>query len=259
MWLLFYAYIIVMLRYFVDISFDGTNFSGWQRQKNAISVQQLLEERFSVKLHKPIELVGCGRTDAGVHARQFVAHFDFDVELKIQDFIFKMNRFLPSSICINDVYAVVSDAHARYSAYERTYKYYISRKKNPFVLNYSLEYTAYLDVKLMNEACQTLLGVNDFSSFTKLHGGSQHSLCELYKCMWEYNEDMLVFTISANRFTRNMVRSIVGTLLDLGKGKITLNEFKDIVIKKDRCFAGESVEAKGLFLEKVYYSDNIRL
>ncbi len=248
-----------MFRYFIDISFDGTDFSGWQRQKNAISVQQVLEERFSIKLFKPINMVGCGRTDSGVHARQFVAHFDFDGDIDLHNFIYKMNRFLLSSISLNDIYQVFPDAHARYSTVKRTYKYYISRSKNPFVRNYSYEYTSNLNVEAMNEASRYLLTVYDFTSFTKLHGGSIHSRCKLFECSWNENNGMLIFTISANRFTRNMVRSIVGTMLELGKGKITFTDFVRIVKTKNRCMAGESVEAKGLFLEEVVYKENIRI
>jgi tRNA pseudouridine38-40 synthase len=248
-----------MSRFFIDISFDGTNFSGWQKQKNAISIQQMLEEKISIKLAKHVELVGCGRTDAGVHARQFIAHFDYDIDVNTQEFIYKMNRFLPPYVCINDIYRVVPYAHARYSAIKRTYKYYISRKKNPFLINYSFEYLSNLDVDVMNEASRYLLTIEDFTSFTKLHGASLHSRCLLYECEWREENNMLIFTITANRFTRNMVRSIVGTMIELGKGKITFNDFVSIIDKKNRCMAGESVEAKGLFLEKVCYPDNIRI
>ncbi len=247
-----------MERYFIDLSFDGTSFSGWQRQKNAISVQQILEEKLSFKLKSHIELVGCGRTDAGVHARQFVAHFDTDVIFDKAELTHSLNRFLPQTIAINEIYNVVGDAHARFSAIERTYKYYIHRCKNPFHLFYSMPYFSPLDVASMNEAAQYLLTVEDFTSFTRLHGGSSHARCKLFCCYWEQNDDMLVFTISANRFTRNMVRAIVGTMLELGRGKINLQDFKHIVEKKNRNVAGESVEAKGLFLDRVVYPENIR-
>lgn len=246
-----------MERYFIDLSFDGTSFSGWQRQKNAISVQQILEEKLSLKLKTDVELVGCGRTDAGVHARQFVAHFDTDVIFDKDELMYSLNRFLPQTIAINRIYEVVADAHARYSAIERTYKYYIHRRKNPFLLLYSMPYFSPLDVGLMNEAAQYLLAVEDFTSFTRLHGGSTHARCKLFRCYWEQNDDMLVFTISANRFTRNMVRAIVGTMLELGRAKINLHDFKHIVENKNRNMAGESVEARGLFLEQVMYPENI--
>jgi tRNA pseudouridine38-40 synthase len=249
-----------MPRFFVDLSFDGTNYCGWQRQNNALSVQQILEEKFSLKLAEKVKFIGCGRTDAGVHARQFVAHADINNLKDIPDFIYRINRFLPEDIVINQIYEVLPTANARFSAIKRTYKYYISRKKNPFIRNYSYEYISFLDKEIMNSASDYLLNnVDDFTSFTKLHGGSNNARCVLYECFWEEKDDLLVFTITANRFTRNMVRAIVGTMIDLGRGKISFDDFVDITKKKNRCIAGESVEAKGLFLEKVEYPDNIKI
>ncbi|MCX7861379.1 MAG: tRNA pseudouridine(38-40) synthase TruA [Bacteroidales bacterium] len=246
-----------MARYFIDISFDGSNYAGWQRQNNALSIQQVFEEKISLKLKVPIELVGCGRTDAGVHARQFMAHFDTDIEFDTQSFLYAMNRFLPEQLAINNIYRVKDDAHARFSAIERMYKYYILRRKNPFLRNFSYEYIAPLNVELMNLAAEMLINADDFTSFTKLHGGSKHARCKLSECRWEFDNDMLVFIIAANRFTRNMVRSIVGTLLEVGKEKITIEQFYGIINGRNRMLAGESVEAKGLFLEKVVYPEDI--
>jgi tRNA pseudouridine38-40 synthase len=246
-----------MPRYFIDISFDGTAYHGWQRQKNGLSIQQVLEEKFSSKLHENIEITGCGRTDTGVHARQYIAHFDYTKTIAVEDFSFNMNRFLPHDISLNKIFPVIPEAHARFSAIERTYKYYIIRKKNPFYRNYHLELTMLLDVHLMNEACVKLLQTSDFTSFSKLHGGQKDNICTLTECFWKENGDQLIFTISANRFTRNMVRAIVGTMLEIGKQKLSLTEFQQIINSKNRCLAGESVDAKGLFLEKVIYPKDI--
>ncbi len=248
-----------MARYFIDISFDGTAYAGWQKQQNALSVQQVLEEKFSLKLKEQVGMIGCGRTDAGVHARQFIAHLDTNVHITDKDFIYKMNRFLLDDIVINDIYPVKPSAHARFSAIQRTYCYYISTRKNPFIRQYSYEYISPIDVNTMNQAAAFLLEVDDFTSFTKLHGGSKHARCTLYDSRWIRQDDMLIYTITANRFTRNMVRSIVGTLLEVGKGNIDVETFKQIVAAKNRCVAGESIEAKGLFLEKVVYPSKVRI
>ncbi len=248
-----------MARYFIDISFDGTLYAGWQKQKNALSVQQVLEEKLSIKLKHPVNLVGCGRTDAGVHARQFIAHIDTEVHISDDEFIYKMNSFLPETIVINDIYSVKPTAHARYSAIKRTYSYYISTQKNPFQRYFFLEYTALLALEEMNKAATALLAIEDFTSFTKLHGGSKHARCTVYESYWKREGSLLVYTITANRFTRNMVRSIVGTLLEVGKGNLNVSDFKKIVEAKNRNVAGESIDAKGLFLEKVEYPEYIRL
>ncbi|NSW45840.1 MAG: tRNA pseudouridine(38-40) synthase TruA [Bacteroidales bacterium] len=245
------------MRYFIEISFDGSNYHGWQKQNNGISVQAVLELKLSLQLRENIELVGCGRTDAGVHARQFFAHFDVNIQLDLKQTVFKLNRFLPSNIAVIGLYKVQSYAHARFSAIERTYKYYIQTVKNPFNTKFVWDFTLFLDMELMNKACDILMKTTDFTSFSKLHGGQKNNLCQLYYCKWERNEQQLIFTIAANRFTRNMVRAIVGTMVEIGKGKLGLSEFENIIASKNRCLAGESVFAGGLFLDSVLYPSEI--
>lgn len=241
------------MRYFLEIAFDGTDYHGWQRQKNGLSVQEVLEDKISLKYKKKIELVGCGRTDTGVHARQFFAHFDWDSALHLAENVHLLNRFLPKNIVVIGLSLMNNDAHARFSAIERTYKYYIQTTKSPFYQNYSLDYFKPLDISSMNAACTELIKTSDFSSFSKLHGGQKNNICLLTECQWEKVEEQLIFTISANRFTRNMVRAIVGTMLEIGKGKLTIADLKQIIKSKNRCLAGESVPAHGLFLEKIVY------
>lgn len=246
-----------MIRYFLEISFDGTAYHGWQKQKNGISVQQMMEEKLSLKLKKTIEVVGCGRTDTGVHAKQFFLHFDYNEKIKLNDFLFKLNRFLPNDIAAQGIYVVKLDANARFSVVERTYKYYIQMQKNPFNRHYSYEFTSTLNLEQMNRACDILMKTNDFTSFSKLHGGQKNNICRLTECNWQKNEQQLIFSISANRFTRNMVRAIVGTMIEIGQGSVSILEFKNIIESHNRCLAGESVPAKGLFLEKVIYPKDI--
>lgn len=252
------------MRYFLEIAFDGTKYHGWQKQSNGLSIQQVIEEKLSLKLKDNIRVIGCGRTDTGVHARQFFLHFDWHQSIILNDFVFNLNRFLPNDIAAKSIYIVKSDAHARFSAIERTYKYYIDTQKNPFNRQYSFEFTLPLDIDKMNRACELLLMNEDFTSFSKLHGGQQNSVCKLTECFWEKKDKQLIFTISSNRFTRNMVRAIVGTMIDIGSEKVSIMQLKDIIEARNRCLAGQSVEAKGLFLEKVVYpleifTDSFRL
>ncbi|HNV95305.1 MAG TPA: tRNA pseudouridine(38-40) synthase TruA [Bacteroidales bacterium] len=245
------------MRYFIEIAFDGSHYHGWQKQKNGVSVQAVLEEKMSLKLKKHIDLVGCGRTDTGVHAHQFFAHFDFDSELQLADTVGVLNRFMPKDIAVLGLSLMSDNAHARFSAVERTYKYYIQAVKSPFALAYSYDYFLSLDIDSMNAACNKLLSITDFSSFSKLHGGQKNNICHLSTCYWSKVGHQLIFTISANRFTRNMVRAIVGTMLEIGKGKLSLNDFERIIDSKNRCLAGESVAARGLFLEKIVYPEEL--
>lgn len=247
----------VKMRYFLEIAFDGTNYHGWQKQSNGISIQQVIEDKLSLKLKHNVSVVGCGRTDTGVHARQFFLHFDWQENILFNDFLFNLNRFLPSDIVAKCIYIVKPDAHARFSAVERTYKYYIETIKNPFNRRYSLEFTLPLDIESMNRACKLLLKIDDFTSFSKLHGGQHNNLCKLTECFWEKTDKQLIFTISSNRFTRNMVRAIVGTMIDVGRGKISFSQLNDVIASRNRCLAGQSVDAKGLFLEKVVYPKEI--
>lgn len=245
------------MRYFIEIAFDGSNYHGWQKQKNGVSVQAVLEEKISLKLKKQIDLVGCGRTDTGVHAHQFFAHFDWEGDLPLAETVILLNRFMPKDIVVLGLSLMQVDAHARFSAIERTYNYYIQTVKSPFVQAFSFDYFLPLDIEKMNAACIELLSTNDFTSFSKLHGGQKNNHCKLTSCSWSRTNEQLIFTISANRFTRNMVRAIVGTMIEIGKGKLSLDEFKKIIVSKNRCLAGESIAAKGLFLEKIVYPDEL--
>ncbi len=242
-------------RYFIFISYKGTSYHGWQVQPNSVTVQQILEKALSVVINEKITTIGAGRTDTGVHASFFCAHFDSDSSdlLSVKNLIFRLNQFLPADISVNSLKKVIPDANARYSAVSRTYKYYISRIKDPFFDNSSWYLNGSIDISKMNEACEVLFNHSDFTSFSKLHSGSKTNICKVYSADWSETESKLVFKIKADRFLRNMVRAIVGTMIDVGFGKIDLNEFEDIILAKDRCKAGLSVPAKGLFLVDIEY------
>jgi len=247
------------LRYFIYISYKGTSYHGWQVQPNSPTVQQILDESMSVVLNEKISTIGAGRTDTGVHALIFCAHFDsnsssLDTDNKL---IFRLNCYLPEDISVSSIRKVHPDANARYSAISRTYKYYISRTKDPFFNNSSWYLHGELDISKMNEACNILLNHSDFTSFSKLHSGAKTNICRIYKANWEEQENRVVFTIRADRFLRNMVRAIVGTMTDLGMGKITIEKFEDIILQKDRCKAGKSAPARGLFLTDIEYPEEI--
>jgi len=245
------------MRYFVKLSYKGTNYHGWQYQPNAKSVQEDLEKAFSLILRSKIAITGAGRTDAGVHAKNFIAHFDFDKELssvQIKDLIYKLNSFISKDLAIHEIYQVDDRMHARFDAKERTYQYFITIKKNPFTTESAWYVHGKLDVNKMNEACEILKEYNDFGSFAKLHSDNKTNICDLMEARWEEKDELLVFTIKADRFLRNMVRSIVGTMVDIGQGKTSLEEFRKIIESKDRNQAGRSVPGHGLFLVKIKYS-----
>lgn len=245
----------MMSRYFIYLSFDGTAYHGWQIQPNGISVQQVLQERLSTLLRGVIELVGAGRTDAGVHAHLMVAHFDYDGELDGAQLAYKLNRMMPRDIAIHDVRKVADDLHARFSAVKRTYHYYIHTHRNPFHRFYSLEMPYQLDFEAMNEAARLLLDVKDFGSFCKAGADVKTTLCDLTKAEWIKMEEpgCWYFEISANRFLRNMVRAVVGTLVEVGRGRMTLDEFRAVVASGSRKNAGESMPAHALFLWDIVY------
>lgn len=242
-----------MKRYFIKLAYHGGNYHGWQIQDNAHTVQAEINEKLSLLLAEQINVVGCGRTDTGVHAREFYAHFETGNTFDPDDVIYKLNGFLPADIVIYDLYEVQSDMHARFNAKSRTYCYYISTIKNPFGAGQQYEFRGRLDINLMNKAAHYLLQYTDFTSFSKLHTQTQTNLCHISEAGWERSGSRLVFTITADRFLRNMVRAIVGTLLEIGKGKLDAATMKTIIESKDRAQAGFSVPAKGLFLEKVVY------
>lgn len=247
-----------MCRYFIYLSYDGTNYHGWQIQPNGISVQEVLMKALSTFLRKPIEVVGAGRTDAGVHARQMVAHFDFDAELDCATVVDKLNRLLPPDVAVHRVRRVKSDAHARFDATYRTYKYYITTCKDPFSRAFSWRIFQTLDFEKMNEAAQTLFDYIDFTSFSKLHTDVKTNNCKMMYARWEQiGEHNWVFTIQADRFLRNMVRAVVGTLVEVGKGKLTVEGFRKVIEEKNRCSAGTSVPGNALFLVDVGYPEEL--
>lgn len=242
-----------MKRYFLHLAYNGTAYHGWQIQPAAISVQEVLEKCISLKLNEKISLTGCGRTDAGVHAANFYAHFD--VQNAIQDteqFVYRLNNFLPEDIVVYDC-KEVDDIHARFDATSRTYHYFIAEKKNPFHNHDAYYYNGKLDVKMMQMAADTLMDYTDFTSFSKLHTQVKTNNCKIMSARWFYKDDLLVFEIKADRFLRNMVRAIVGTLLEVGKGKMTIEQFRAVVEDKNRCTAGTSMPAHALFLVDVQY------
>jgi tRNA pseudouridine38-40 synthase len=242
------------LRYFIHLAYNGTAYHGWQIQPNAASVQETLNKAFSVLLQSEINLMGAGRTDTGVHAKEMFAHFDFETSFNIPNLIHKVNSFLPKDIVIYNMIPVHDEAHTRFDATKRTYEYYIHQYKNPFLDELSWYFHQSLDVDMMNKAAQQLLNYTDFECFSKVNTDVNTFDCTIFEAHWKRNEnDQLVFTISANRFLRNMVRSIVGTLVNVGLHKITLDDFTKIIESKSREKAGFSVPAHGLYLTKVDY------
>ncbi len=249
-----------MPRYFLKLSYRGTAYHGWQIQENAHTVQAEVNEKISTLCEETVNVTGCGRTDTGVHARNFYLHFDLQKQLAFtpQDFVFRLNRFLPEDIAIFGIWEVSPETHARFDAISRTYRYYISRQKDPFVQDTALIFTGKLDTNAMQQAAGYLLDYDDFTSFSKLHTQTTSNLCRLAEVRWEQKGNQLVFTITADRFLRNMVRAIVGTLLETGKGKLKPEDIKSIIEAKDRSKAGYSVPAQGLFLEEVRYPFDLK-
>lgn len=245
------------MRYFIQFSYDGTQYFGYQRQPKHISVQEKLESALGRLLRKEIKTTGAGRTDTGVHASEMFAHFNLEEDIPDQ-LVRKLNSLLPSDISVKSIFRVKDSAHARFDAIERIYKYRISAQKNPFKQYFHAQFLFYeFDVDMMNRAAQVLFEYKDFTSFSKLHSDNKTNDCYIYQAEWRKYEDELVFTISANRFLRNMVRAIVGTLMDVGRGKIDEKEFRSIIEKKDRKFASTSAPAKGLTLVNVNYPQDI--
>lgn len=241
-------------RYFIYLAYDGTNYHGWQNQPNAISVQEEIERCLSTVLRQKTAIVGAGRTDTGVHARMMAAHFNTDLEVDCQQLAFRLNRILPPDISIYRVEKVADDMHARFSAKARTYHYYIHTRKSPFNRAYSLETHYTLDFDLMNRAGEYLTTVKDFASFCKVGSDVKTTLCDVRRAAWvETSPGEWYFEITADRFLRNMVRAVVGTLVDVGRGRISFDEFKAIVDSHKRTEARESMPAKALFLEEVVY------
>ena len=247
-----------MSRYFVTLSYDGTRYHGWQIQPNGVSVQEKLQEALSTLLREPISVTGAGRTDAGVHARMMVAHFDLsswhEGMLDGKQLAYKLNRFLPYDIAVSRVEAVSDEMHARFSATSRTYYYYIHTEKSPFECHYSCELHYPLDFNLMNQAAAMLLDYEDFGAFCKSHADVKTTLCHVTKAEWhQLSPSKWYFEITANRFLRNMVRAVVGTLIEVGRGRLSLDDFRKVIEGKRRTEAGESMPGNALFLQDIKY------
>lgn len=242
------------MRYFIHFAYNGTKYHGWQSQPNATSVQSTLTAAMETILRCSISLTGAGRTDTGVHAKKMTAHFDMETPISdSEQFVYQLNNLLPKDISIYNIEEVAPDAHARFDAISRTYKYYITQSKNPFLSDFSTKIPIRLKLEKMNQAAFALFDYTDFTSFSKLHTDAKTNDCQIKQAFWEKKGEFLVFTIQANRFLRNMVRAIVGTMIEVGKEKITVDEFRQIIEKKDRSAAGTSAPAQGLFLADVEY------
>lgn len=246
------------MRYFIEIAYKGTDFHGWQIQPNATSIQENIQNGLKILLGKKIEIFGAGRTDTGVHASQIFAHFDSDIVLDTKDLAYKLNAVLPKTILIRKIFQVSEKAHARFDAYSRSYDYHIHLEYSPFLLDTTWQiFNRNFDVNKMNKAAAILLHHTNFKAFSKSKTDVKHYDCTITKAEWVQKENTLVFNITANRFLRGMVRAIVGTLLDVGEGKLSIVDFEKVILSQNRKSAGVSVPAKALFLIKVKYPDPI--
>ncbi len=241
------------MRYFIKLAYNGSNYNGWQKQPNAKTVQETLNYALSVILNSEIDIVGAGRTDTGVHASEMFAHFDFDADFDSEKTVHKLNSYLPKDIAIFNIFPVHEAAHARFDAKKRTYEYHIHTQKNPFLQDQSWYFSQRLNLNLMNEASGLLMNFTDFQCFSKVNTDVNTFNCVITEAFWKQEKNQLIFTISADRFLRNMVRAIVGTLVNVGLGKISREDFIKIIENKNRSEAGFSVPAHGLFLTKVEY------
>ncbi len=242
-----------MSRYFIHLAYHGGNYCGWQTQPNLPTVQLTLEQALTTLLRQTTAVVGCGRTDTGVHASDFYAHFNHEGEMNTTELTFKLNSYLPGDIAIYEIFPVADNAHARFDAVARTYQYHVSDRRLPFHQGLYCRIFFKPDIERMNEAAQVLMEYDDFTSFAKLHTQVKTNICHLSEAHWDEVGGEWVFTIRSNRFLRNMVRSVTGTLLDVGRGKLSIDGLREIVERKDRCAAGVSMPAQGLFLTKVEY------
>jgi tRNA pseudouridine38-40 synthase len=247
-------------RYFIYLGYDGENYCGWQVQPNGTAVQQVIEDALATLFRQAVPIVGAGRTDAGVHARRMVAHFDTGEPVgNLFRLTEKLNRLLPKDIAIDRIAAVHEDAHARFDALSRTYKYYVTTRKDPFNCRYVYQLRQALDFGAMNEACLVLHDYTDYACFSKLHTGVKTHNCRITHAGWSCEGEVWIFTITADRFLRNMVRAIVGTLFDVGRSKLTIEGFRTVIESKDRCRAGTSAPAHALFLTDITYPKEIFL
>lgn len=250
--------ITFQLRYFIELSYKGTNYHGWQVQPNSVSIQELIDNAFSTIFGTSINVVGAGRTDTGVHAEQLYAHVDFTNEINIGDVIYKINSLLPHDIVVENIVKTKEDVHARFDAISRSYEYRIFLGRNPFLLETTWQLNnKKLNIVKMNEAAQILLTYTNFKCFSRTNSNVKTYNCDVKRAEWVLTKKMLIFHITADRFLRNMVRAIVGTLIEVGTGKITFEDFKEIIDSKDRCNAGTSAPAQGLFLTQVTYPKTI--
>lgn len=248
-----------MQRYFIEIMYNGSNYHGWQFQPNSITVQEQLEKALATILSEKIGVMGAGRTDTGVHAKQFFAHFDYDPNLANSNIVYRLNSFLPKDISVKSISKVKTAAHCRFDAISRTYEYLVHKNKNPFMVDRAYFLHKPVDMELMNKAASRLFDFIDFTSFSKLHTQTKTNNCKINKAVWKQKGDTLIFTIQADRFLRNMVRAIVGTLINVGLGKISVDDFVQIIKSKDRAQAGTSVPAHALYLIKIRYPKSIWL
>lgn len=242
------------MRYFITFSYDGAAYHGWQIQPHSISVQEELQKALSTLLRQFIEVVGAGRTDTGVHARKMIAHFDSESEVDCPQLVYKLNKILPKDIAVQKVEQVADDMHARFSATSRTYHYFVHLAKDPFLRAYSWQVYGEPDFDLMNEAAKVLMEYRDFTSFSKVNTDTKTNDCTITEAHWDrVGDSQWRFTITANRFLRNMVRAIVGTLVEVGRGRMTIGQLRQVIEAKDRCRAGDSVPGNALFLVEVEY------
>ncbi len=245
------------MRYFIELTYEGTAYHGWQVQKNASSVQEILNESLSTILGEKIEVTGSGRTDTGVHALQQVAHFDTEGKFREERLVFKLNSFLPRDIAVRSIRKVVPEAHARYDAVSRGYEYRITRIKDPFLVRQAFYYRKELDLQEMNKVCDVLKTIDDFKSFSKVKTDVNHYRCKVGNAGWKKTDSGIFFTIEADRFLRGMVRALVGTMISIGEGKLDRENFEHIIASGDRKKAGASVPAHGLYLSQVAYPESI--
>ena len=242
------------MRFFIEFSYNGSNYHGWQRQPSQTSIQEKFEDCISKILSSKISLTAAGRTDSGVHAKKMFAHFDYDEELDCTKIIHQLNSFLPQEISVRNIFRVNDDVHARFSAISRTYNYVLVNRKDPFMQKRAYLIKNKLDLNKMNEACKYLLNNNDFKSFSKSKTDVKNYICNIQEASWtQVDDNTFIFKIKANRFLRNMVRAIVGTLIEVGNNIITIDQFNNIILSKDRSNAGYSVPAHGLYLTDVEY------
>lgn len=241
------------MRHFIYFSYDGTAYHGWQRQPNALTVQEKLDGALSTLLRTNVQTVGAGRTDTGVHAHRMVAHFDADVPDAAQ-LCYRLNAMLPADIAVQRIEPVSEEMHARFSAKSRTYHYYVCTSKNPFQRHYAARFHFQLDFQLMNKAARLLLSTSDFTSFSRLHTDVKTNTCHVMRALWTQQEpDLWRFEITADRFLRGMVRAIVGTLIDVGRGRLSIAGMQQIIQRKDRCAAADAAPPNALFLVDVAY------